>query len=121
MDLTLLGEIKFGEGAKWSPRYKCSWCEKALRNQTEERYLQKGNMCEECSAKIHNSLMERNMTEKQIGDAKEISRKIKEKQELMDLLSEGLDVKDLPENERQIIYHKMRMIYDDIKQLRRML
>ena len=102
-------------------KYKCVCCEQDIRSQTEKRYHDKGNYCEMCLSNINTSLLLRNAREKETGDAKEISRKIKEKQEIESYLRDSLNVKGLVESDEKIILGQLQIVYDEIKELRRSL
>lgn len=59
MDFATLN-MKFGEGTVWTCKFKCGWCSKPLKNQTEERFKISGNCCSECNTLYGKIAMEEN-------------------------------------------------------------
>lgn len=59
MDFATLN-MKFGEGTVWTCKFKCGWCSKPLKNQTEERFKISGNCCSECNTLYAKIAMEEN-------------------------------------------------------------
>tara|TARA_R110000868_G_scaffold271022_3_gene530506 strand:- start:11611 stop:11973 length:363 start_codon:yes stop_codon:yes gene_type:complete len=119
MDFTIL-QMKFGEDTSWVLKYKCAWCSNALSNQTEEAYKKRGNCCERCSAEITAKAWDREHNKQGLFDIRQLSKQIKDKQLLLELIAEGLNF-EITENERQVIEAKMKIVHQEIKDLRKML
>lgn len=60
MDLDIMREMKFGPETVWTHKFKCGWCSRPLKNQTEERFKISGNCCGECNTKYGKIAMEEN-------------------------------------------------------------
>jgi ribosomal protein L37AE/L43A len=114
MDLSLLGEIKFGEGAVYQIKYKCSWCGGVLNNQTEERFKSFGNCCPACNTKYAQNAFNKH-TEREVTAT---DRLIRQTREEMDILAIQLD-RDISEQERKQVVDEMEKKFIKIKMLKR--
>lgn len=113
MDFEYLGRL-YEEDAPLQMKYYCAWCNKALLNQTEKKYREKGNCCPECSARFTRKLLEIN-TEREVTMR---NRKIESLREEMDYLGLELDY-EVSEKERSDIVKKMEEIFEEIKRIKK--
>lgn len=113
MDLTLLGEIKFGEGAKWNLHYKCAWCNQPLHNQTEEKYRERGNCCPTCNTKYAQIAFNQH-TDREVTATERLIRQTRLE---MDTLAIKLDG-DISEEERKQVVGEMEKKFIKIKMLK---
>jgi hypothetical protein len=102
--------IKFGEGTVWTMSVTCKWCGKYIKGQTEQRYKDRGNICDRCNVEKS----EPSMTALEIIRTRKL---IEQHHENMSLLAEGLDL-EITEEERLIIEFKMEQEFEKIKALR---
>lgn len=105
--------IKFGRETIWYKSETCKWCPRIRKgrtinklNYTQLQYLQRGNICQECSSVITNNHMN-NIKE-------EMEQRYQEKKKELDRLGEILD-KDISEEVRAKIVDKMMSLHSQIK------
>ena len=104
--------IKFGEGTTWIQKEYCAWCpslrkgRKSVKlHQTKEKYIMRGNMCNECSTIITDKVIESINQERR--------RKVNEKKKLLDTLGKSLN-QNMSEEDRQKIEELMKTIHAEI-------
>lgn len=113
MDLDIMREMKFGPETVWTHKFKCGWCSRPLKNQTEERFKISGNCCSECNTLYAKIAMEENK-ESEISHR---DRLIRQTRLESDLIALELD-KPISEERRLEIVGMLERKYVKIKMLK---
>lgn len=80
----------------------CAWCDQEIIEQSENRYILKGNMCDMCNSKIVKKIE----SEHKIEKIERLEEKIKDKNNDIELVQEILD-KELEDKERSLLEKKL--------------